>query len=120
MAIDLSVSPRTSPSQSGKGSAGVMFVNVQFAHQLHNTTDFLRHSNGLGLDCRGPDNLKRCRFFWGRLVAQRPTEPEIDRLQKFRAMAAEAREVADNAKTPQMRQEYENLVRAWDQLILEM
>ena len=45
---------------------------------------------------------------------------EADRLAKFRAMADEARHAARNAKTPQMREEYEALVRAWELLILEM
>jgi hypothetical protein len=45
---------------------------------------------------------------------------EADRLTKFRAMAEEAREAARNAKTAQLREEYEALVRAWELLILEM
>ena len=35
-------------------------------------------------------------------------------------MADEAREAARNAKTPQLREEYENLVRSWQMLIAEM
>jgi hypothetical protein len=45
---------------------------------------------------------------------------EDDRLNKFRAMAHEAREAARNAKTAALREEYENLVRAWEMLIWEM
>ena len=56
---------------------------------------------------------------WGRTVSQRDDD-DADRLGKFRAMAAEAREAARNAKTAQMREEYESLVRAWELLIWEM
>ena len=45
---------------------------------------------------------------------------EDDRLNKFRTMATEAREAARNAKTAALREEYENLVRAWEMLIWEM
>jgi hypothetical protein len=55
---------------------------------------------------------------WGKSVSQR--DDEADRLEKFRAMADEAREAARNAKTAQLREEYENLVRAWEMLIAEM
>ena len=47
-------------------------------------------------------------------------DEEADRLTKFRAMAEEAREAARNAKTAQLREEYEALVRSWELLILEM
>ena len=47
-------------------------------------------------------------------------EQDADRLGKFRAMADEAREAARNAKTPQLREEYESLVHAWQMLIAEM
>ena len=35
-------------------------------------------------------------------------------------MAAEAAVAARNARSPDMRREYENLVRAWEELIREM
>jgi hypothetical protein len=41
-------------------------------------------------------------------------------LGKFRAMAAEASLAACNRQSPEMRREYENLVRAWKELIREM
>jgi hypothetical protein len=45
---------------------------------------------------------------------------EADRLDKFRAMAEEAKDAARNAKTAQLREEYESLVHAWQLLIWEM
>ena len=47
-------------------------------------------------------------------------EPLRLRLGKFRAMAAEAAQAARSATSPEMRREYENLVRAWEDLIREM
>jgi hypothetical protein len=47
-------------------------------------------------------------------------EPLSNRLAKFRAMAADAALSARNAQSPEMRREYENLVRAWEELIGEM
>jgi hypothetical protein len=47
-------------------------------------------------------------------------EPIRSRLGKFRAMAAEASVAARAAQSPEMRREYENLVRAWEELIREM
>jgi hypothetical protein len=55
---------------------------------------------------------------WGISVSER--DDEADRLEKFRAMADEAREAARNAKTASMREEYEHLVHAWELLIAEM
>jgi len=46
--------------------------------------------------------------------------PIRSRLERFRAMAAEAEASARSAKNPKERQEYENLARAWDELIREM
>jgi hypothetical protein len=47
-------------------------------------------------------------------------DDEAERLEKFRAMADEAREAARNAKTAVLREEYEHLVHAWEMLIAEM
>jgi hypothetical protein len=47
-------------------------------------------------------------------------EPLRNRLGKFRSMAAEAAAAARFTQSPEMRREYENLVRAWEELIREM
>ena len=46
--------------------------------------------------------------------------PLAERLPEFRAMAAEARQSALRAKSPEMRREYEGLAQSWDQLIKEI
>jgi Ribonuclease G/E len=43
-----------------------------------------------------------------------------DRLDKFREMAAGARESAQRATTDEMRQDYQTLAESWDQLIKEI
>jgi hypothetical protein len=53
-------------------------------------------------------------------MSERDKRSADSRLDKFRAMAAEAKECAQNAQTLEMRGEYENLVRAWEELIREM
>ena len=47
-------------------------------------------------------------------------EPLKSRLRRFRAMSAEAAAAARDAESPEMCREYENLVRAWEELISEM
>ncbi len=46
--------------------------------------------------------------------------PLAERLPKFREMAAEARQSALRAKSPEMRREYEGLAQSWEQLIKEI
>ena len=46
-------------------------------------------------------------------------EDSLERLQKFRALAAEAWQSARTAQSPQMQREYENLALAWGELIAE-
>jgi hypothetical protein len=62
---------------------------------------------------------------WNRWIREGRAMPAQDeplrlRLGKFRAMAAEAAQAARSATSPEMRREYENLVRAWEDLIREM
>lgn len=51
-------------------------------------------------------------------MAQDDNSPE--RLQKFRALAAEAWQSSRKAKSPEMQREYENLALAWGELIAEL
>ena len=46
-------------------------------------------------------------------------DDSLERLQKFRALAAEAWQSARKAGSPEMEREYENLALAWDELIAE-
>jgi len=48
-----------------------------------------------------------------------PDEDLLERLQKFRALAAEAWQSARKAQSPEMQREYENLALAWGELIAE-
>jgi len=47
-------------------------------------------------------------------------ETSLERLQRFRALAAEAWQAARTAPSPEMRREYENLAKAWGELISEL
>jgi hypothetical protein len=49
-----------------------------------------------------------------------PQEPLAGRLQRFRALAADALQSARKAQSPEMKQEYENLAKAWGDLIAEL
>jgi hypothetical protein len=44
----------------------------------------------------------------------------VDRLDTFREMAAEARNGATRATSPEMRDGYEQLAKSWDELIREI
>jgi len=47
-------------------------------------------------------------------------ETSLERLQRFRALAAEAWQAAGTTQSPEMRREYENLAKAWGELISEL
>jgi hypothetical protein len=47
-------------------------------------------------------------------------ETSQERLQRFRALAAEAWQAARGAQSPEMQREYESLARAWGDLIAEL
>jgi hypothetical protein len=47
-------------------------------------------------------------------------ENSLQRLQRLRALAAEAWQSARKAQSPEMQREYENLARAWGELIAEL
>jgi Ribonuclease G/E len=53
-------------------------------------------------------------------MSQHTKHPLADRLDKFREMAAGARQSAQRATTDEMRQDYQTLAEAWDQLIQEI
>jgi len=53
-------------------------------------------------------------------MSQKTKHPLADRLDKFRELAAGARESAQRATTDEMRQDYQILAESWDQLIKEI
>jgi hypothetical protein len=46
--------------------------------------------------------------------------PLEDRMSSFRQMAAEARQAASDATSPEAGRDYEELAEAWDQLLKEI
>jgi Ribonuclease G/E len=46
--------------------------------------------------------------------------PLADRVPSFRQMAAEARQAASRATSPEAARDYEELAEAWDQLLKEI
>jgi hypothetical protein len=46
--------------------------------------------------------------------------PLADRLPRFRQMAAEARQAASDATSPDRRRDYEELAESWEQLLREI
>ena len=53
-------------------------------------------------------------------MSQNDKHPLADRLDKFREMAAAARESAKRATNDDMRQDYQTLADSWEQLIKEI
>jgi len=53
-------------------------------------------------------------------MSQHDKHPLANRLDKFREMAAAARESAKRATNDEMRRDYQTLAESWDQLITEI